>query len=255
MLVGNKCDLNEMRWVSTDEGLAFAQREGLLFIETSALDATNVREAFTRLVAQIVLPPSQKPGQSGALPVISDYRPPQVEPDFLVKLVLIGGPGVGKTNLLGRFDRDEFKPDSRPTIGISFATVTLPVDGRTGKAQIWDVAGRERHRPPGAAVFRGAGGILLVYDVAVPASFEALPLNLEAIRENTESGVVIMLVGNKCDAQGGRVVSTEQGADFAKREGILFMETSALDATNVREAFTAVITEVVRRLPMQDDDE
>lgn len=85
--------------------------------------------------------------------------------DYLFKVVLIGDSGVGKSNLLSRFTRNEFSLESKSTIGVEFATRSIQVDGKTVKAQIWDTAGQERYRAITSAYYRGAVGALLVYDI------------------------------------------------------------------------------------------
>ena len=174
------------------------------------------------------------------------------EPDFLLKIVLIGDSGVGKTNLLSRFTRDQFNPDSKSTIGVEFATKTLEVEGKTVKAQIWDTAGQERYRAITSAYYRGAIGALLLYDISASLTFNSLSRWLQELRENADSNIVVMLVGNKCDLQELRAVSTDEGIGFSKSENLLFIETSARDATNVQEAFTTLITEIVHRLSKND---
>ena len=174
------------------------------------------------------------------------------DPDFLLKIVLIGDSGVGKTNLLSRFARDQFNPDSKSTIGVEFATKTLEVEGKTVKAQIWDTAGQERYRAITSAYYRGAIGALLLYDITASLTFNSLSRWLQELRENADSNIVVMLVGNKCDLQELRAVSKEEGIGFSKSENLLFIETSARDATNVQESFTTLITEIVHRLSKQN---
>jgi small GTP-binding protein len=176
----------------------------------------------------------------------------QAEPDFLLKIVLIGDSGVGKTNLLARFTRDQFNPDSKSTIGVEFATKTLEIEGKTVKAQIWDTAGQERYRAITSAYYRGAIGALLLYDVSASLTFQSLTRWLKELRDNADSNIAVMLVGNKCDLQELRAVSTDEGVGFAKSENLLFIETSALDSTNVTESFTRLMTEIVRRLSKAD---
>ena len=174
------------------------------------------------------------------------------EPDFLLKIVLIGDSGVGKTNLLSRFARDQFNPDSKSTIGVEFATKTLEIEGKTVKAQIWDTAGQERYRAITSAYYRGAIGALLLYDITASLTFNSLSRWLQELRENADSNIVVMLVGNKCDLQELRAVSKDEGIGFAQQETLLFIETSARDATNVNEAFTQLITEIVHKLSKQN---
>jgi small GTP-binding protein len=168
------------------------------------------------------------------------------DPDFLLKIVLIGESGVGKTNLLSRFLRNEFLPDSKSTIGVEFGTTTINYDDKRVQAQIWDTAGQERYRAITTAYYRGAVGAMLLYDLTSALSFHALARWLKELRD-VDPKVVVMLVGNKCDMAELRVVSPEDGINFAKRENLLFIETSAKDATNVRESFTRLITAIVNR--------
>ncbi|XVE67497.1 hypothetical protein DITRI_Ditri08aG0165800 [Diplodiscus trichospermus] len=173
-------------------------------------------------------------------------RRPDEEYDYLFKVVLIGDSGVGKSNLLSRFTRNEFCLESKSTIGVEFATRTLQVEGRTVKAQIWDTAGQERYRAITSAYYRGALGALLVYDVTKPTTFENVSRWLKELRDHADSNIVIMLIGNKTDLKHLRAVATEDGQSYAEKEGLSFIETSALEATNVEKAFQTILAEIYR---------
>ncbi|KAK8622683.1 hypothetical protein V6N13_117589 [Hibiscus sabdariffa] len=164
--------------------------------------------------------------------------------DYLFKLVLIGDSGVGKSNLLSRFARNEFNLESKSTIGVEFATRSIRVDDKVVKAQIWDTAGQERYRAITSAYYRGAVGALLVYDVTRHITFENVDRWLKELRNHTDSNIVIMLVGNKADLRHLRAVSTEDAKAFAEKENTYFMETSALESLNVENAFTEVLTQI-----------
>ncbi|CAK7350380.1 unnamed protein product [Dovyalis caffra] len=222
--------------------------------------------------------------------------------DYLFKVVLIGDSGVGKSNLLSRFTRNEFSLESKSTIGVEFATRSLNVDGKVIKAQIWDTAGQEseeknselgfgsysqpelvdldipqflqafcvyadfiskkveifelqsgrflsyysRYRAITSAYYRGAVGALLVYDVTRHSTFENVERWLRELRDHTDPNIVVMLIGNKSDLRHLVAVSTEDGKSFAERESLYFMETSALEATNVDNAFAEVLTQIYR---------
>ncbi|KAG5580916.1 hypothetical protein R3W88_026883 [Solanum pinnatisectum] len=168
------------------------------------------------------------------------------EYDYLFKIVLIGDSGVGKSNLLSRFTRNEFCLESKSTIGVEFATRTLKVEGRIIKSQIWDTAGQERYRAITSAYYRGALGALLVYDVTKPISFENVSRWLKELRDHADSNIVIMLIGNKTDLKHLRAVATEDAQSYAEREGLSFIETSALEATNVEKAFQMNLSEIYR---------
>ncbi|CAN1345472.1 Ras-related protein RABA2a [Linum perenne] len=157
-------------------------------------------------------------------------RRPDEEYDYLFKVVLIGDSGVGKSNLLSRFTRNEFCLESKSTIGVEFATrtlqLTVQVEGRVVKAQIWDTAGQERYRAITSAYYRGALGALLVYDVTKPTTFENVSRWLKELRDHADSNIVIMLIGNKTDLKHLRGVATE--------------------ALNVEKAFQTILSEIYR---------
>lgn len=169
------------------------------------------------------------------------------EPDFLLKIILIGDSGVGKTNLLSQFARNQFNPDSKTTIGVEFATKTVQIGDKTIKAQIWDTAGQERYRAITNAYYKGAVGAMLLYDITSQMTFNSLGKWLKELRDNSDNNLVVMLIGNKCDMQELRLIKTQEGIKFAEQEQILFIETSALDSTNVQEAFTQLISTIIER--------
>ncbi|KAI9280192.1 GTP-binding protein [Umbelopsis sp. AD052] len=172
------------------------------------------------------------------------------EYDYLFKLVLIGDSGVGKSNILSRFTTNEFNLESKSTIGVEFATKNVSIDGNTVKCQIWDTSGQERYRAITGAYYRGAVGALLVYDITRPTSFQNVSHWLKELRDHADEKIVIMLVGNKLDlSETSRAVPTEEGGALAETQGFLFMETSALDATNVDNAFATIFDEIYKIIP------
>ncbi|NP_001148694.1 Ras-related protein RGP2 [Zea mays] len=166
------------------------------------------------------------------------------EYSYLFKMVLIGDSGVGKSNILSRFTRNHFSLDSKSTIGVEFATKSLQMDGKTIKAQIWDTAGQERYRAITSAYYRGAVGALLVYDITKRQSFDNVHRWLRELRDHADSSIVIMMVGNKSDLIHLRAISEDEGKALAEKEGLFFLETSAMEAINVEQAFQTIMTEV-----------
>ncbi|XP_076923464.1 ras-related protein RGP1-like [Bidens hawaiensis] len=166
--------------------------------------------------------------------------------DYVFKIVLIGDSAVGKSQLLGRFARNEFSLDSKATIGVEFQTKTMVIDHKNVKAQIWDTAGQERYRAVTSAYYRGAVGAMLVYDITKRQSFDHIARWLDELRGHADNNIVIMLIGNKSDLDSAREVTTEDAKEFAEREGLFFMETSALEATNVEPAFVTILTEIYK---------
>jgi small GTP-binding protein len=137
--------------------------------------------------------------------------------------------------------------ESKATIGVEFATRNLQLEGKVVKAQLWDTAGQERFRAITSAYYHGAVGALLVYAINNRASFESAERWLSELRGNADRDIAIMLVGNKSDLRQQRQVSTEEAKAFSQRNKVAFMETSALDASNVDAAFNELIGAVFQR--------
>ncbi|KAG0584586.1 hypothetical protein M758_3G221700 [Ceratodon purpureus] len=166
--------------------------------------------------------------------------------DYVFKVVLIGDSAVGKSQLLARFSRNEFSLESKATIGVEFQTRTIVVDQKTIKAQIWDTAGQERYRAVTSAYYRGAVGAMLVYDITKQQSFDHVQRWLDELRAHADANIVIMLIGNKSDLGNLRQVETETAKEFAQKEGLSFLETSAMESTNVETAFYTVLSEIYK---------
>ncbi|KAF3910407.1 hypothetical protein ABW20_dc0103783 [Dactylellina cionopaga] len=168
--------------------------------------------------------------------------------DFLIKLLLIGDSGVGKSCCLLRFSEDSFTPSFITTIGIDFKIRTIDLDGKRIKLQIWDTAGQERFRTITTAYYRGAMGILLVYDVTDERSFNNIQTWFQNVEQHATEGVNKILIGNKCDWEEKRVISTERGQALANELGIPFMEVSAKANINVEEAFLLLARDIKKRI-------
>jgi len=168
--------------------------------------------------------------------------------DFLYKVVLTGDSSVGKSNLLSRYTRNEFNLDSRSTIGVEFAARSIQVEGMTIKAQIWDTAGQERFQAITNAYYRNAVGALLVYDITKHKTFESLERWIKELRDHADPNAMIIIVGNKSDLRHLRTVSAEEAQAYAEKHNCCFIETSALDASNVEEAFEQILTEIYKSM-------
>mmetsp|Transcript_114208 Transcript_114208/g.198001 ORF Transcript_114208/g.198001 Transcript_114208/m.198001 type:complete len:214 (-) Transcript_114208:191-832(-) len=155
---------------------------------------------------------------------------------YLFKYIIIGDTGVGKSCLLLQFTDKRFRSDHDLTIGVEFGARLITIDHKQIKLQIWDTAGQESFRSITRSYYRGASGALLVYDVSRRDTFTHLTRWLEEARQNASANMAIMLIGNKCDLE-RREVTFEEGAQFAKDNGLIFRETSAKTAQNVEEAF------------------
>lgn len=169
--------------------------------------------------------------------------------DYLIKLLLIGDSGVGKSCLLLRFSDDSFTTSFITTIGIDFKIRTIELDGKRIKLQIWDTAGQERFRTITTAYYRGAMGILLVYDVTDEGSFNNIRNWISNIEKHVADSVHKILIGNKCDMdEDKRQVPTAKGQALADEFGIPFFETSAKAKVNVENAFFCIARDIKQRL-------
>ena len=168
--------------------------------------------------------------------------------DYLFKLLLIGDSGVGKSSLLLRFADDTFTESYISTIGVDFKIRTIELDNKMIKLQIWDTAGQERFRTITSSYYRGAQGIIVVYDVADKESYQNVKQWLHEIDRYASENVKKLLVGNKCDLVDKRQVTYEEAVEEAAEMGTTFLETSAKNKLNVEEAFIAMAKEIKKSL-------
>jgi len=167
--------------------------------------------------------------------------------DYLVKVVMIGDSGVGKSCLLKQLCEHKFEDGHVSTIGVDFGIRTLSLNSKVVKLQIWDTAGQDRFRSITASYYRGADTVLLVFDVCNPESFEnVLKYWHKEVAAYANKEVQMILVANKIDQQLQRKVSSAEVEQMAKRLNILFIETSAKTSQNVMEAFASVATAFIR---------
>ena len=184
-----------------------------------------------------------------------------------VKLVLLGDSGVGKTSLAFRFVHNSYQPFVEATIGATYlsrnlvvpeqapqntvddatnttTTKSSPSPHKAVELKIWDTAGQERYQSLTPLYFRGAGAALLVYDVTKLHSYQTLQRWVRELQHGSPENVLLTIVGNKCDLTSRRVVEHDEGSELAQSLGLEFIETSALDATNVDQAFTVMAKKI-----------
>ncbi|CAL5390843.1 unnamed protein product [Camellia sinensis] len=179
---------------------------------------------------------------------------------YLFKYIIIGDTGVGKSCLLLQFTDKRFQPVHDLTIGVEFGARMVAIDNKPIKLQIWDTAGQESFRSITRSYYRGAAGALLVYDITRNLeigmdlsqerreTFNHLASWLEDARQHANANMTIMLIGNKSDLAHRRAVSTEEGEQFAKEHGLIFMEASAKTAQNVEEAFISTAATIYKKI-------
>jgi len=161
------------------------------------------------------------------------------------KLVLLGDSAVGKSCLVVRFVRDEFFEFQEPTIGAAFLTQTVSLEDSTVKFEIWDTAGQERYRSLAPMYYRGAAAAVVVFDITKKDSFTGAKSWVKELQRRGDPSVVIALAGNKADMESKRKVQAEEAMQYAKETDIIYMETSAKTASNVRTLFM----EIAKALP------
>lgn len=164
--------------------------------------------------------------------------------DYQFKLILLGDPSVGKSNLLLRYCKDEFNLESATTIGVEFGNRIVLIENKIVKAQIWDTCGQEQFKSIAKTYYKGAVGALIVYDITRRDTFLNVEKWYKDIKDNVGPNIVVMLVGNKSDLTHLRAVKADEASSYAAQRNMAYIETSALTSNNVDLAFQRIITEV-----------
>lgn len=162
--------------------------------------------------------------------------------DCNLKIIVVGDSGVGKSNILNRFCSNQFNMDSKATIGVELFTKTYKIYNKVAKIIFWDTAGQERYKSLTSSFYRGAKGAIIVYDITRPDSFKNIDKWFNEIREFGEPNTSLLLIGNKSDLKHLRAVDTSRALEKAQTLGLGLMETSALDSSNINEAFKKILT-------------
>ena len=169
------------------------------------------------------------------------------EYDMMVKVIIIGDSGVGKTNIMSKFLKNKFMEESKATVGVEFGSKLFDLNGHKIKAQIWDTAGQEKYKSITGAYFKGSKGALVVYDITQKSTYESLEKWINDLKSAGDPKITIILIGNKSDLEENRQVSKEQGEEKAKSFGCAFLETSALSGDNIDKAFNMMVKEIFEK--------
>lgn len=165
-----------------------------------------------------------------------------------VKILILGDGGVGKSSLITRWTQDTFSPSLTATVGVNFKSKKLQVGEESVQVQVWDTAGQEQFHKITTSYYKGAQGIMLVYDLSSQKSFDNTEYWIKKIKENATANVQVALIGNKSDLRSsgkGNCVDMEQGKELALRFGVPFCETSAKDSSNVNYSFEKLVENII----------
>ena len=166
--------------------------------------------------------------------------------EVLYKILLLGDSSVGKTCFLMRYTDNTFQEIHMSTIGLDYKLKNVQLDdGKMVKIQIWDTAGQDRFRSITKNYYKGAHGIILIYDITNKKSFENVRTWINQIKEEVSEKVSIILVGNKIDDEEHRAVQTEEGKNLAKELGLMFFECSAKSGVNIDSTFNELVKKTV----------
>ena len=180
------------------------------------------------------------------LPTVKEVPVTDETYEKLFKILLLGDSSVGKSSLFLSFMDKSWNETFVPTIGVDFKIKTINVNNMNIKYQVWDTAGQERFRTIISSYYKGAHGILLVYDITLKESFESLNDWLNEIKKNTSKNIVKVLIGNKIDLNDKRIISFDEAKEFADNNNMKYIETSAKTATNVDQAFGLIGVELMK---------
>jgi Ras-related protein Rab-2A len=168
--------------------------------------------------------------------------------NYLFKYIIIGDPSVGKSNILMKFAHNKFTDEYQATIGVEFGAKNIAFSGQIYRIQIWDTAGQENFRSITRAYYKNSVCALVVYDITSRESFEHVQNWIQDIKDQSPKTVLIVLVGNKVDLDENRVVSYDEGSEFAVKNGLIFEETSAKSGQGIEEVFQKSAKEIVKKM-------
>ncbi len=170
-------------------------------------------------------------------------------------MILIGDSGVGKSNILSRYINNSFSETTRSTVGVELSAKVEEINNTKIKIQIWDTAGQERYKSITKTYYKGAKGALIVYDITNKESFKNVDKWINDLKESGDDDVSILIVGNKCDLEASREVTTDEVKKKAELYKMAYCETSALKGENIDNAFRTLIKIVVEKNEKKKNEE
>uniref|UniRef100_A0A0R3RVB7 Ras-related protein Rab-5B n=1 Tax=Elaeophora elaphi TaxID=1147741 RepID=A0A0R3RVB7_9BILA len=169
------------------------------------------------------------------------------KPDLRAKIIFVGKSGVGKTSIILRHDGQGFYSKVSPTLGASFISSFLHLNGKNVELQIWDTAGQERYASMLPMYLRNAVAAVIVYDITDRESFQEIKKWVNEIERGSTVPVSLFIVGNKLDLESARAVQHHEGAQYAEQIGAAFHETSAMNGDGIHRVIIAVAEHLLER--------
>ena len=168
--------------------------------------------------------------------------------NYLLKFVIIGDSGVGKSNILLRYINNTFSDEFKTTVGVEFGAKNLEVNGRIYRIQIWDTAGQENFRSIARAYYKNSVCACIVYDITNRNSFNSIQSWIDDCVKQSPKSILFILIGNKNDLNESREVQYEEGVEFAKKRNMIFLETSAKTGNNISTIFDKSIRQIDKNI-------
>jgi len=169
------------------------------------------------------------------------------EYDLMIKVILIGDSGVGKTNIMSKFLKNQFMENSKATVGVEFGSKLFIHENHKIKAQIWDTAGQEKYKAITGAYYKGSKGALVIYDITRKETFANIEKWVNDLKTAGDPKITIIIIGNKSDLADKRQITKEEGEEKAKSFGCAFLETSAFNGENIDKAFDIMVKEIYEK--------
>ena len=163
---------------------------------------------------------------------------------YLLKYVIIGDSGVGKSNILLQYINGKFNEDFKATVGVEFGAKNIEINSRIYRIQIWDTAGQENFRSIARAYYKNSICACIVYDITSRNSFNSVQSWIDDCTKQTPRNILLLLIGNKNDLNDKREVQYEEGEEFAKKKNMIFLETSAKTGNNIDKIFEKSVKKI-----------
>ena len=167
---------------------------------------------------------------------------------YLLKYVVIGDSGVGKSNILLRYINNAFSEEFKTTVGVEFGAKNIEVNNSIYRIQIWDTAGQENFRSIARAYYKNSVCACIVYDITNRTSFQSIQSWIDDCTKQTAKSILLVLIGNKNDLKDMREVTFEEGENFAKSHDMIFLETSAKTGNNISSIFEKSVEKIDKNI-------